>query len=117
MSNTRRRLDGVVTKTKLEKTVTVRVDRSYRHRLYGKVIRTNKNYLVHDELGCHVGDKVRIVESRPISKRKRWMVQEVLRRASEADVTASQVEAQIEESLIESETLGEEEPEAMETEA
>jgi large subunit ribosomal protein L14 len=84
MSNTRRRMDGVVTKAKLEKTVTVRIDRSYRHPLYGKVIRTNKNYLVHDEIGCHPGDIVRIVESRPISKKKRWAVQEIVRRASEA---------------------------------
>jgi small subunit ribosomal protein S17 len=117
MSNTRRRLDGVVTKAKLEKTVTVRVDRSYRHPLYGKVIRTHKNYLVHDELGCHIGDQVRIVESRPISKRKRWVIQEVVRAASEADVTVSQVEAQVEESLLDVETVDEEEPEAMETEA
>jgi small subunit ribosomal protein S17 len=117
MSNTRRRMDGVVTKAKLEKTVTVRIDRSYRHPLYGKVIRTNKNYLVHDEIGCHPGDIVRIVESRPISKKKRWAVQEIVRRASEADVTAIQVEAQVEESLLESETMKEEETEAMETEA
>jgi len=117
MSNTRRRLDGVVTKTKLEKTVTVRIDRSYRHPLYGKVIRMHKNYLVHDELGCHIGDRVRIVESRPISKRKRWVIQEVIRPASEADVTASQVEVQAEESLLEAETVDGEEPEAMETEA
>ena len=117
MSNTRRRLDGVVIKTKLQKTVTVRVDRSYRHRLYGKVIRTNKNYLVHDELDCHVGDKVRIVESRPISKRKRWVVQEIVRRASEADVTASQVETQVQESLLEVESVEDEESAAMETEA
>ena len=117
MSNTRRRLDGVVTKTKLQKTVTVSVDRSYRHPVYGKVIRTNKNYMVHDELDCHVGDKVRIVESRPISKRKRWVIQEIVRRASEADVTASQVEVQASEALLEAESVDDEEPEAMETEA
>jgi small subunit ribosomal protein S17 len=110
-------LDGVVTKTKLQKTVTVRVDRSYRHALYGKVIRTNKNYLVHDELECHIGDKVRIVESRPISKKKRWTVQEIVRRASEADVTASQVEAQVQESLLEAESVDDETPEAAEAEA
>ncbi len=117
MSNSRRRMDGVVTKAKLEKTVTVRIDRSFRHRLYGKVMRTNKNYLVHDELGCHPGDIVRIVESRPISKRKRWVVQEIVMPASEADVTAIQIEAQVEESLLVSETLNDEESEAMETEA
>jgi len=112
MSNTRRRLDGVVTKAKLEKTVTVRIDRSYRHPLYGKVIRTHKNYLVHDEQGCQPGDRVKIVESRPISKRKRWVIQEILRRASEADVTASQVETVAEEAVLETDAA-----EEMETEA
>ena len=117
MSNRRRRLEGVVTKAKLEKTVTVRIDRSYRHPLYGKVIRTHKNYLVHDEIGCQPGDLVKIVESRPISKRKRWVVQEILKRASEVDVTASQVETMAEEELLETEASSEEAAEAMETEA
>ncbi len=92
MTNTRRRLVGVVTRTKSEKTVTVRIDRSSRHPLYGKVIRTNKNYLVHDELDCHVGDQVKIIESRPISKRKRWVVEEVLHRLTELEASVSAVE-------------------------
>ncbi|MEA1976991.1 MAG: 30S ribosomal protein S17, partial [Chloroflexota bacterium] len=62
MTNTRRRLIGVVTRIKSEKTVTVRIDRSSRHPLYGKVLRTNKNYLAHDELGCHIGDQVKMIE-------------------------------------------------------
>jgi small subunit ribosomal protein S17 len=86
--NTRRRLEGTVSTAKMMKTVKVRVDRSYRHPLYGKVIRSHKNYLVHDEIGCQPGDIVCIVESRPISKRKRWVVQEVLRRASVAKQAA-----------------------------
>ncbi len=86
--NTRRRLEGTVSTAKMMKTVKVRVDRSYRHPLYGKVIRSHKNYLVHDEIGCQPGDIVCIVESRPISKRKRWVVQEVLRRASVAKLAA-----------------------------
>ncbi|MGD8814563.1 MAG: 30S ribosomal protein S17 [Anaerolineales bacterium] len=88
MTKTRRRLSGVVTKTKMQKTVTVQVDRSYRHPLYHKVMRERKNYLVHDEIGCHPGDKVLIVESRPLSKRKRWVVQSILQKASEAEIKA-----------------------------
>jgi small subunit ribosomal protein S17 len=98
------------------KTVKVRVDRSYRHPLYGKVIRSHKNYLVHDEIGCQPGDIVCIVESRPISKRKRWVVQEVLRRASEVKLAAER-EVIIDEPIIEAEPVDEteatpEEPEA-----
>ncbi len=102
MSTKRRRMTGVVTKTKLTKTVTVRVDRSYRHPLYGKVIRTNKKYLVHDEIGCQLGDKVQIVESRPLSKKKRWVVETILHRAIEAEVTANADEV-VEEPIAETE--------------
>jgi small subunit ribosomal protein S17 len=96
MRNKRRRLKGEVTKAKMSKTVTVRIDRSYRHPLYGKVIRTHKKYLVHDEIGTQLGDLVQIVESRPISKKKRWVVEKVLRRASEAEVAASVEELDLE---------------------
>ncbi|MGB2894839.1 MAG: 30S ribosomal protein S17 [Anaerolineales bacterium] len=94
MTNTRRRLVGVVTRKKSEKTVTVRIDRSSRHPLYGKVIRTNKNYLVHDELGCHIGDQVKMIESRPISKQKRWVVEEILHRQTELEASVSAVETE-----------------------
>ena len=99
MTNTRRRLVGVVTRTKLEKTVTVRIDRSSRHPLYGKVMRTNKHYLVHDELGCQVGDQVKMIESRPISKRKRWVVEEILQRQSELEASVSAIETEDEVDL------------------
>jgi len=102
MSDKRRRLTGVVTKTKLTKTVTVRVDRSYRHPLYGKVIRTSKKYLVHDELGCQLGDKIQMVESRPISKKKRWVVETILHRATEAEVAANASDV-VEEPMVETE--------------
>jgi small subunit ribosomal protein S17 len=92
MTSNRKRLTGVVLSTKMEKTVKVRVNRSYRHPIYGKVVRSHKDYLVHDELDCQPGDIVQMVESRPISKRKRWVVQEILRRASEAEVAAEQEE-------------------------
>jgi small subunit ribosomal protein S17 len=102
MSDKRRRLTGVVSKTKLNKTVTVRVDRSYRHPLYGKVIRTSKKYLVHDELGCQLGDKIQMVESRPLSKRKRWVAVTILHRATEAEVAADATDV-VEEPMVETE--------------
>ncbi|MEE8567381.1 MAG: 30S ribosomal protein S17 [Anaerolineales bacterium] len=102
MSDKRRRLTGVVTKTKLTKTVTIRVDRSYRHPLYGKVIRTSKKYLVHDELGCQLGDKIKMVESRPISKKKRWVVETILHRATEAEVAVNASDV-VEEPMVETE--------------
>ena len=91
MSNNRRRLTGVVVRAKQPKTITVQVNRSYRHPLYQKVVRSQKNYLVHDEIGCHPGDRVVIVESKPISKLKRFVVEEVLQAATEAEITAEQV--------------------------
>lgn len=73
--NTRRRLKGVVRKSNSEKTVVVEITRSYRHPLYQKVMRTASNMKAHDEIGCKVGDLVQIVESKPISKSKRWLVE------------------------------------------
>lgn len=78
--NERRRMKGVVTSNKMDKTVVVEVSRTYRHRLYKKVIHSRKRVMAHDELGCEVGDQVNIVESRPISRNKRWVVVEILRR-------------------------------------
>lgn len=108
MSNKRKRLSGVVTRAKMPKTITVEVARDYRHPLYEKVIRTTKRYLVHDEIGCSPGDEVLIVESRPISKRKRWVVQEVLSTLTDAEATAERGEIVDEASVLESEA--EEEP-------
>jgi small subunit ribosomal protein S17 len=64
----------------MQKTVVVQIERSYRHAFYGKVVHSKKRVLAHDELGCQIGDQVMIVESRPISHRKTWVVQEILRR-------------------------------------
>jgi len=80
-----------VVATKWTKTVAVRVDRTTRRPLYGKVMRSSKRFLAHDELGCQPGDQVQIVESRPISKRKRWAVETVVSRASESEVAAASV--------------------------
>ena len=79
--NKRRRLTGVVTGDKMTKTVTVELTRRYRHPLYKKVITRNNHVKAHDELECRIGDKVQIVESRPISKTKRWVVESIIRRS------------------------------------
>jgi small subunit ribosomal protein S17 len=76
--NNRRRLTGVVTSDKMDKTVMVVISRTYRHPLYKKVVHSKKKIMAHDELGSEVGDRVKIVESRPISKNKRWVVEEIL---------------------------------------
>jgi small subunit ribosomal protein S17 len=77
--NNRRRLIGTVVSNKMQKTAVVEVVRVYRHPLYRKVVRSAKTYKAHDELGATVGDKVRIVESKPISRTKHWVIEEVLR--------------------------------------
>jgi len=80
----RKTLEGVVTSNAMDKTVVVVVVTTKRHRLYGKVMRTRKKYKAHDEENtCQVGDQVRIVESRPLSKEKRWVVGEILKRGRE----------------------------------
>lgn len=79
----RKRLVGSVMSDKMDKTVVVQVERLVRHARYGKVLRRVKKYKAHDYGNvCRVGDVVRIVESRPLSREKRWVVEEVLRRAS-----------------------------------
>lgn len=81
MRERRKHLIGVVTSDKMDKTVVVTVERRYRHPLYEKVVRAAKKYLAHDEENnCQMGDKVRIVECRPYSRRKRWAVEEILER-------------------------------------
>lgn len=97
MSNNRRRLQGLVISDKMDKTVTVEVETVKRHPLYGKVIRTYKKYLAHDESNAVIeGSVVQIVESKPISKRKRWAVEKVLDRpeGAEAEVIGIDLEAE-----------------------
>jgi small subunit ribosomal protein S17 len=70
---------GTVIGKKMRKTVTVQVERQVRHPLYKKILRRKKTFLVHDETEtCKVGDTVRIIETRPISKLKRWRVLEII---------------------------------------
>ncbi len=78
--NNRRRITGTVTSNKMTKTVSVEISKTFRHPLYGKVIHTDKRVKAHDELGCQMGDEVRIVESRPLSRDKRWVVEAILKR-------------------------------------
>lgn len=78
--NNRRRLVGVVASNKMMKTVVVEITRTFRHPIYKKVIHRTKRVMAHDELGCQVGDQVRIVESRPLSRHKRWVVEAILKR-------------------------------------
>jgi len=80
----RKRLVGRVVSDKMDKTVVVMVERTQRHPLYGKVVRVRKKFYAHDEENaCREGDLVRIVESRPLSRLKRWVVEEILERAEE----------------------------------
>ena len=78
--NNRRRMTGIVTSNKMTKTVVVEISRTYRHPLYRKVVHTSKRFMAHDELGCQVGDQVQIVESRPLSREKRWVVESILKK-------------------------------------
>lgn len=90
--NNRRRLTGVVTSNNMQKTVVVEITRTYIHRLYKKVVHDRKRVMAHDELGCQIGDQVRIVESRPLSRHKKWVVQEILRH----DIAAAEPEPDLE---------------------
>ena len=78
--NNRRRIVGKVTSNKMTKTVVVEIVRKFRHPLYKKVVYTSKRVKAHDEIGCQIGDRVQIVESRPLSRDKRWVVESVIKR-------------------------------------
>jgi small subunit ribosomal protein S17 len=80
----RKRLTGHVMSDKMDKTVVVQVEHLSRHPRYGKVLRVRKRYKAHDERNdCHVGDLGRSVEARPMSREKRWLVEEIVKRAEE----------------------------------
>ena len=73
---------GVVTSNKMDKTIAVLVERRIQHPIYGKFVKKSKKFIAHDANNdCNIGDKVRIIESRPLSKRKRWNLVEILERA------------------------------------
>ena len=80
--NDRRRMTGIVTSNKMTKTVVVEISRKFRHPLYRKVVHSSKRVKAHDEENsAKTGDTVRIMETRPLSKDKRWRVVEIVERA------------------------------------
>ena len=86
----RKVLLGEVVSDRMNKTVTVLVARRVRHPIYERVIRRSKKYHAHDEQNqCRVGDVVRIVETRPLSRTKRWRLQEIVRRRADARSTSA----------------------------
>jgi small subunit ribosomal protein S17 len=73
---------GTVISDKMQKTVVVSIERNFVHATYGRIVRKSTHYVAHDEKDeCNVGDMVRIVETRPLSKTKRWRVAEIVERA------------------------------------
>ncbi len=80
--NMRKERTGVVTSNKMDKTITVSVERKEQHPIYGKFVKRTKKFAAHDENNeCNEGDVVRIMETRPLSKKKRWRLVEILERA------------------------------------
>ncbi len=90
--NERRRLIGVVTSNKMMKTVVVEISRTFRHPLYKKVVHTSKRVKAQDELGCQIGDEVQIVETRPLSHDKSWVVESIIKRQNMPAVSADAAE-------------------------
>ena len=81
----RRGVVGIVVSNKMQKTIVVKVDRQVRHSLYKKYVEKSRRYKAHDETNdAKIGDRVALVESRPMSREKRWVLQTILRRAGQA---------------------------------
>ena len=80
--NSRRVKIGIVTSNKMDKTIVVATEESVRHALYGKSVKKTKKFMAHDEENaCGIGDKVKIMETRPLSKNKRWRLVEIVEKA------------------------------------
>ena len=80
--NLRKTRIGVVASNKMDKTISVTVQRRLQHPIYGKFVKKSRKFVAHDEKNeCNIGDKVRIMETRPLSKRKRWRLVEIIERA------------------------------------
>jgi small subunit ribosomal protein S17 len=100
--NERRRLVGFVKSNKMMKTVVVVISRTYRHPLYKKVVHTSHSVKAHDELGCQEGDQVQIVESRPLSHDKRWVVETILKHSQGLEgVEVEESVAEVDQSIVE----------------
>ncbi len=81
LSNNKTRV-GIVASNKMQKTITVRVERKLQHPIYGKFIKRSTKFMAHDEhQECNIGDLVKIEETRPLSKRKSWKLVEIIERA------------------------------------
>lgn len=80
--NLRKERIGVVTSNKMEKSIVVTVERKKKHPIYGKFVKQSKKFVAHDETNdCNIGDTVKIMETKPLSKNKRWRLVEVIERA------------------------------------
>ncbi len=80
--NLRKQRTGLVVSNKMDKTITVKVERRLMHPLYGKFVKRSNKFFAHDEENaCNVGDLVRIMETRPLSKNKRWRLVEIIEKA------------------------------------
>ena len=102
--NNRRRMTGVVTSNKMTKTVVVEITRKYRHPLYRKVVHASKRVKAHDEIGCQIGDQVQIVESRPLSRDKRWVVENIVKKEIRtADTGVADLKVELTEETAETE--------------
>jgi small subunit ribosomal protein S17 len=96
MASTEKLQTGIVVSNKMDKTVVVRIDRSKRHRLYGKTLRVTRRYKAHDETNeCRLGDIVKIAETRPLSRDKRWRVVEVVTKGDVAEIAPKEVGASL----------------------
>jgi len=80
--NLRKQRTGVVVSNKMDKTIAVAVERRLQHPIYGKYVKKTKKFIAHDENNdCSIGDIVRIMETRPLSRRKRWRLVEIVEKA------------------------------------
>lgn len=80
--NLRKQITGIVTSNKMDKSISVIVERRIKHPIYGKFVKKSNKFMAHDEKNeCQIGDKVRIMETRPLSSRKRWRLIEVMEKA------------------------------------
>ena len=122
MEKNRKKRVGRVISNKMDKTAVVQVETKRRHRLYKRVVKQISKFVVHDEdNGCQIGDLVQIVEHRPISKRKRWIVTDIIARKEVVTVPETEVEVtkiipevekkKVEEPAAEEETTANAEPE------
>jgi small subunit ribosomal protein S17 len=115
MPGQRKSLTGTVVSDRMDKTVVVLVETTTRHRLYRKILRRSKRYLVHDDrLDAKPGDLVRILETRPFSRHKRWRVAEILERGEVAEIAPREIDSEYLGRPRERETEAPAEPSAVE---